>query len=91
MVPIMGLVAAGWPLGGWRPAPRKRKNGGRRDSRCPKGAGEGAAATPPPAGRAPRAGSGVAGPSLPSPCRIPGPAAERFFRNCPCIGAGVPV
>ena len=39
LVPIMGLVPAGWPLGGWRPAPRKRKNGGRRDSRCPKGAG----------------------------------------------------
>ena len=91
LVPIMGLVPAGWPLGGWRPAPRKRKNGGRRDSRCPKGAGEGAAATPPPAGRAPRAGSGTAGHSLPSPSRIPGPAAERFFRNCPCIGARVPV
>ena len=41
LVPIMGLVPAGWPLGGWRPAPRKRKNGGRRDSRCPKGAGGG--------------------------------------------------
>ena len=33
LVPIMGPAPAGWPLGGWRPAPRKRKTavGGTRD------------------------------------------------------------
>lgn len=40
LVPIMGLAPAGWPLGGWRPAPRKRKTavGGTRDvPRAPEG------------------------------------------------------
>ena len=54
----------------------KAKNGGTRDVL---GApGRRAAATPPPAGRDPRAGSGIAGPSLSSPSRILAPAAESF-------------
>ena len=50
----------------------KAKNGGRRYSRCPEGAeGEGG-------GVAPRAGSGIAGPSPSSPSRVLAPAAESF-------------
>ena len=79
LVPIMGLVPAGWPLGGWRPAPRKRKNGGRRDSRCPKGAGEWSAATPPPAGRAPASRIGRRGPLAPEPVPHPRPRRRKIF------------
>lgn len=44
LAPTTGPAPAGWPLSEWRPVPRKL-NGGRLDSRCPKGAGrEGAAA-----------------------------------------------
>lgn len=56
MAPIMGPAPAGWSLGGWRPVGWKRKpaSGGTRDAL---GApGRRAAAAPPPAGRAPRAG-----------------------------------
>ena len=50
LAPIKGLAPAGWPLSGWRPAPRKRKTA---DSRCPEGAGEaGAGALGPGRGRA---------------------------------------
>ena len=52
LAPIMGPAPAGWPLGGWRPAPRKRKTaepemswgrreGGRRPRRRPRGAPRG--------------------------------------------------
>ncbi len=61
LAPIMGPAPAGWPLGGWRPAPRKRKTaepemswgrreGGRRPGRRPRGAPRG----PDRASRAPR-------------------------------------
>ena len=76
--PIMGPAPAGRPLSGWRPALRKRITavGGIRD--VPRAPGRRAAATPPTAGRAPRAGSGSAGPSLSSPSRILAPARESF-------------
>ena len=66
LAPTMGRAPAGWPLGGWRPAPRKRKTavGGTRDA--PRAPGRRAAATPPPSGRAPRAGLGIAVPPVPS-------------------------
>ena len=75
LAPIMGPAPAGWSLGGWRPVGWKRKpaSGGTRDAL---GApGRGAAAAPPPAGRAPRAGSGIAGPLPSSPRRALVPAA----------------
>ena len=78
LAPIMGPAPAGWSLGGWRPALWRRKTavGGIRD--VPRAPERRAAATPPTAGRAPRAGSGSAGPSLSSPSRILAPAAESF-------------
>ena len=51
------------------------KIGERRNPRCPGAPGRRRAATPPPAGRAPRAGSGIAGPLPSSPCRALVPAA----------------
>lgn len=93
LVPIMGPAPAGWPLGGWRPAPRKRK---RRSAglEMPQGrrrGGGGHAA-------APAGGKGHRGTSRP----VPAPASaaglrpragirRKFFRNCPCVGGGVPV
>ena len=91
LAPIMGPAPAGRPLGGWRTAPRMRETAVRGIRDVPRAPERRAAATPPPAGRAPRAGSVFAGPSLTSPFRIPAPAAERFFRNCPCIAVRVPV
>ena len=75
LAPIMGPAPAGWSLGGWRPVGWRRKpaSGGTRDAL---GApGRRAAAAPPPAGRAPRAGSGIAGPLPSSPRRALVPAA----------------
>ena len=91
LAPITGPAPAGRPLGGWRTAPRMRETAVRGIRDVPRAPERRAEATPPPSGRAPRAGSVFAGPSLTSPFRIPAPAAERFFRNCPCIGGGVPV
>ena len=51
------------------------KIGERRNPRCPGAPGRRRAATPPPAGRAPRAGSGIAGPLPSSPRRALVPAA----------------
>ena len=76
LAPIMGPAPAGWSLGGWRPVGWKRKpaSGGTRD----------ALGAPPPAGRAPRAGSGIAGPLPSSPRRALVPAApappESFYK-----------
>ena len=85
LAPIMGPAPAGQPLSGWRPAPRKRKTAvrGTRDvPRAPEGR---AAATPPPAGRAPAGGKGHRGASRPVPApasaaglRPLAPAAESF-------------
>ena len=90
LAPIMGPAPAGWPLGGWRPAPRKRKRrsaglempqgrreGGRRPRRRPRGATRG----PDRVSRAPRSRSRPA--SSPPPPKV--------FRNCPCIAVRVPV
>lgn len=62
LAPITGPVPAGRPLGGWRPAPRMRETAVRGIRDVPRAPGRRAAATPPPAGRAPRAGSGIAAP-----------------------------
>ena len=77
--PIMGPSPAGWPLGGWRPAPRKRKTagGGIRDvPRAPEGR---AAALPP---RAEKAIAGLRGPFprlQPRPGSAPAPASAKVF------------
>ena len=97
LVPIMGPAPAGWPLGGWRPAPRKRKRrsagfemsqghrrGGRRQRRRPRGA-------PP---RAKRASRGLAARSracIRGRAAFPRRRPQNIFRNCPCIAARVPV
>ena len=73
LVPIMGLAPAGWPLGGWRIAPRKRKTavGGTRD--VPRAPERRAAATPPPSGRDPAGEKGIAGLRGPFPRPHPRP------------------
>ena len=81
LAPIMGPAPAGWPLDGWRPAPRKRKMavGGTRDvSRAPE---RGGAAWPPPTGRVPAGGKGHRGTSRP----VPAPASAAGLR--PLSGA----
>ena len=55
-----------------------RFRGGRPLGAAGRVPGRRAAASPPHAGRAPRAGSGIAGPSVSSPPRILAPAAESF-------------
>ena len=62
LAPIMGPAPAGWPSGGWRPAPRKRKMAALPPPSSPAPLGHLESRRPPPAGRAPRAGSGSAGP-----------------------------
>ena len=78
LAPITGPAPAGQPLGGWRPAPRMRETAVRGIRDVPRVPEKRAAATPPPAGRAPRAGSGIEGPSISGPSRILAPAAESF-------------
>ena len=63
--------------GGPRKAHGRRAGGPRGGRRTPTSR---AAATPPPSGRAPRAGSGIAGPSFLGPSRIRAPAAESFSK-----------
>ena len=84
LAPTMGRVPAGWPLGGWRPAPRKRKTavGGTRDA--PRAPGRRAAATPPPPGRAPAGQIGHRGASRP----VPAPASAAGLRPlAPAVGS----
>ena len=94
LAPDNGPGAGRMAVGRMAARAAEAKNGGRRDSRCPKGAGEeggGHAA-------APAGGKGHRGTSRP----VPAPASaaglrpragirRKFFRNCPCIGGGVPV
>ena len=72
LVPIMGPAPAGWPLGGWRPAPRKRKTAVRGIRDVPRAPERRAAATPPPAGRVPAGEKGIAGLRGPFPRPRPG-------------------
>ena len=89
--PITVPAPAGWPLRGWRPAPRKRKtsDGGIRD--VPRALEGRAAATPPPAGHVPAGGKGIEGLRGPFPRLHPRPRRRKFFQNCPCIAVRVPV
>ena len=84
LAPITGPAPAGWPLSGWRPAPRKRKTavGGTRDvPRAPERGG-GYAAAP---GARPAGGKGHRGASrpVPAPASAAGPrplaAARKIF------------
>ena len=83
--PITLPAPAGWPLSGWRPALRKRKTAddGTRD--VPRALEGRAAATPPPAGRVPAGGKGIAGhrglfPRLhPRPGCAPAPPSAEVF------------
>ena len=91
--PIMGPAPAGWPLGGWRPAPRKRKTavGGTRDvPRAPERGG-GVAAAP---GARPAGGKGHRGTSRPVPAPAsadglrPLAAARKIFSEIVLASAG---
>ena len=76
LAPIMGPAPAGLPLGGWRPAPRKRNTavGGTRDvPRAPERGGGGMAAAP---GARPAGGKGHRGASRP----VPAPASAAGLR-----------
>ena len=82
LAPTMGPAPAGWPLGGWRPAPRKRKTAGGGTRDVPRAPERWPAASPPPAGRAPRADKGIAGLRRPFPRLQPRPD------RAPRAGAG---
>ena len=89
--PIMGPAPAGRPLSGWRPALRKRITavGVIRDvprAAERRGGGNAAARGTRPAGRI-----GHRGPLALEPVPRPRPRRRKFFRNCPCIAARVPV
>lgn len=86
LTPDNGPGAGGMAVGRMAARAAEAKNGGRRDSRCPKGAGEGGgAAWPPPPGRAPRAGRGIAGlrgpfpRPRPRPGCAPSPPPAKYF------------
>ena len=90
--PDNGPGAGGMAVGRMAARAAEAKNGGRRDSRCPKGAGEeggGNAAAP---GARPR-GRGWASrfPPVPSQDSYPRQRRRKFFKNCPCIAVRVPV
>ena len=80
LAPIMGPAPAGRPLGGWRTAPRMRETAVRGIRDVPRAPGRRAAAAAPPAGRAPRAGSGIAGPSFLGPVPHPRPRRRKFSK-----------
>ena len=98
LAPIAGPAPAGWPLGGWRTALRRREEagGGTRDvlGGVPGRRGGGHAAA---LGARPAGGKGHCGASgpVPAPASEAGPrpraATAKVFQNCPCIGGGVPV
>ena len=71
--PITGPAPAGQPLGGWRTAPRMRETAVRGIRDVPRAPERRAAATPPPAGRAPAGEKGIAGPRGPFPRLLPRP------------------
>ena len=75
---------AGFVADGPRGGRKGQRKGGRRPCGWPRGCQMAptrrAAAWPPPAGRAPRAGSGVAGPSFLSPSRIRDCGGESFSK-----------
>ena len=73
LAPIMGPAPAGWPLGGWRTAPRMRETAVRGIRDVPRAPERRAAATPPPSGRAPAGEKGIAGPRGPFPRPHPRP------------------
>ena len=97
LAPITSPAPAGQPLGGWRPAPRMRETAVRGIRDVPRAPERRAAATPPPAGRAPRAKRASRGLAARPRACIRGRAAfprrrpQIIFRNCPCIAARVPV
>ena len=85
LAPITGPAPAGQPLGGWRPAPRMQETAVRGIRDVPRAPERRAAATPSPAGRAPRADKGIAGsrgpfPHLrPRPGCAPAPPPAKYF------------
>lgn len=77
--PIMGPAPAGWPVGGWRPAPRKRKTAGGGIRDVPRAPERRVAALPP---RADRGIAGLRGPfprPQPRPGRAPAPGPAKVF------------
>lgn len=73
LTPDNGPGAGGMAVGRMAARAAEAKNGGRRDSRCPKGAGEGGGVAAAPGARPPRAGSGIAGLRSPFPRPRPRP------------------
>ena len=73
LAPIMGPAPAGQPLRGWRLVLRKRKTADGGTLGVPRALERRAAAWPPPAGHARRAGSGIAGLRGPFPRPYPRP------------------
>ena len=89
LAPIMGPAPAGWPLGGWRTAPRMRETAVRGIRDVPRAPERRAAATPPPSGRAPAGEKGIAGPRgpfprlRPRPGCAPSPPPAKYFPKLP--------
>ena len=94
LAPIMGPAPAGQPLGGWRTAPRMRETAVRGIRDVPRAPERRAAATPPPPGRAPGAGRGIAGPrgpfprARPRPGCVPSPPPAESFSEIVLASAG---
>ena len=75
LAPIMGPAPAGWPLGGWRPAPRKRKTAVRGTRDVPRAPVRGRRPRRPRG--APRGRKGHRGASRP----VPAPASAAGLRS----------
>ena len=79
LAPIMGPAPAGRPLGGWRTAPRMRETAVRGIRDVPRAPERRAAATPPPAGRAPAGRIGLRGPLAHESVSHPRPRRRKIF------------
>ena len=90
--PDNGPGAGGMAVGRMAARAAEAKNGGRRDSRCPKGAGEEGGGNAAALGARPAGGVGHRGsPPVPSQDSYPRQRRRKFFKNCPCIADRVPV
>ena len=91
LAPDNGPGAGGTAFERMAASAAEANNGGRRDSRCPEGAGEEGGGNAAARGARPAGRIGLRGPLALESVPHPRPRRRKFFRNCPCIAVRVPV